>query len=128
MQGLLHGESHQDVNSLRNTTEKATPSIEGVGYERRRGRKASSVDSSTKLGGDEFESSGNGVETVTSEVNDTELENRSIMSGRATSTSSSAGSSVNSGVPFDPEGQGYSGQGLADALAASHNASYCPDK
>ena len=63
----------------------------------------------------ESESSGEGVEMVTSEADCTEVENTPLVSGRAVSTTSRAGRSVNS-------------EGLADAPATSDNFWHGPDQ
>ena len=46
---------------------------------------------------------------LTSEVDDTERDNTPLVSGRAASTTSSAGSSVHRAVHFDPKSRGPSG-------------------
>ena len=76
----------------------------------------------------ESEPSGEGVEMVTSEADDTERENTPLISGRAASTISSAGSSVHSRVFCDPKGRVPSGEGPADVLATSYSVSYGPDQ
>ena len=63
----------------------------------------------------ESESSGEGVEMVTSEADDMEVESTPLVSGRAASTTSRAGSSVHS-------------EGLADAQATSDYFSHGPDQ
>ena len=63
-----------------------------------RNREANSFGGDTGSGGDESESSGEGVEMVTSDADDTEVESTPLVSGRAVSTNSRAGSSVHSGV------------------------------
>ena len=67
------------------------------------------------MGDAESESSGVGVEMVTSEADDTEVENTPFVSGRAVSTTSLAESSVHS-------------EGLADAPATSDSFSHGPDQ
>ena len=68
--------------------------------------------------------SGQGVEMVTSETYGTEKEKALLVSGRAASSTSSTGSSLHSGVSFDPKSRGSSGEGLADAPATSDSVSY----
>ena len=65
---------------------------------------------------------------VTSESDDTEIETTPLVSERAVSTTSRAGSSVHSGVSFDPKSQRPFGEGLADALATSDSFSRSPDQ
>ena len=93
--------------------------VEGKGCEHGRSREASSIGSGTESGGNESASSSEGVRLVTSEADDTERENTSILLRRAASATSSTGSSLHSAVSFQPKGRGPSGEGLADALATS---------
>ena len=65
---------------------------------------------------------------VTSEADDTEVESTPLVSGRAVSTTSRAGSSVHSGVYFDPKGGGPLRVGLVDAPATSESFSHGPDQ
>ena len=65
---------------------------------------------------------------VTSEAGDTERKNTPLVSRRAVSTASRAGSSAHSGVSFDPKGRGPFGEGLADAPATSESFSHGPDQ
>ena len=65
---------------------------------------------------------------VTSEGDYTERENTPLISGRAASSTLSAGSSVYSGVSFDLKGRGSFGKGLADTLATSESFSHGPDQ
>ena len=55
-------------------TARSMPSVEGEGFDRGRNREASSFGGVTESGDDESESSGEGVEMVTSEADDTERE------------------------------------------------------
>ena len=89
--------------------------MEGRGCDHGRNREASSFGGETELENAEAESSGEGVEMVTSEADDIEVESTPLVSGRAASTTSSAGSSVHS-------------EGLADAQATSDNFSHGPDQ
>ena len=54
-------------------TVKSTPLVEGEGCDHGKKREASSFGGDTELGDDESESSGEGVEIVTSEIDDTEV-------------------------------------------------------
>ena len=90
-------------------TVRSTPLVEGEGCDHGKNREASSFGGETELGDAESESSGEGVEMVTSEVESTPL-----VSGRAVSTTSRAGSSVHS-------------EGLADAPATFDSFSHGPD-
>ena len=65
---------------------------------------------------------------VTSEADDTEVDNTPLVSGRAVSTTSRAGNSVHSGFSFDPKNRGSFGEGLADAPATSDSFSRSPDQ
>ena len=96
-------------------TVRSTPLVEGEGYDHGKNREASSFGGETELRDAESESSGEGVEMVTSEADDTEVESTPFVSGRAVSTTSRAGSSVHS-------------EGLADAPATSDNFSHGPDQ
>ena len=78
-------------------TVRSTLSVEGEGCDHGMNRKASSLGGDTESGDDESESSGEGVEMVTSEADDTEVDNTPLVSGRAVSTTSRAGNSVHSG-------------------------------
>ena len=89
--------------------------MEGEGCDHGKNRDASSFDGETELGDAESESSGGGVEMVTSEADDTEVESTPFVSGRAVSTTSRAGSSIHS-------------EGLADAPVTSDNLSHGPDQ
>ena len=96
-------------------TVRSTPLVEGKGCDHGKNREASSFSGETKLGDAESESSDEGVEMVTSEADDTEVESTPFVSGRAISTTLRAGSSVHS-------------EGLADAPATSENFSHGPDQ
>ena len=87
----------------------------GEGCDHRRDQEASSFSDETELGDAESEPSGEGVEMVTSEADDTKVESTPFVSGRAVSTTSLAGSSVHI-------------EGLADAPATSDNFSHGPDQ
>ena len=100
--------------------------MEGEGCDHGKKREASSFGGDTESRDDESESSGEGVETVTFEADDTEVESTSLVSGRAVSTTSRARSSVHSGVYFDPKDRGPFGEGLADAPATSDSFSHDP--
>ena len=89
--------------------------MEEKGCDHGKNREASSFGGETELGDAESESSGEGVEMVMSEADDTEVENISFISWRAIPTTSRAGSSVHS-------------EGLADAPATSDNFSHGPDQ
>ena len=65
---------------------------------------------------------------VAFEADDTEVENTPFPSGSAVSTTSRAGSSVHSGVSFDPNGRGPFSEGLADAPATSDSFSHGSDQ
>ena len=65
---------------------------------------------------------------VTSEADGTEVEITPLVTGRAVSNTSCAGSSVHSGGYFDPKGRGPFGEGLAHAPATSDNFSHGPDQ
>ena len=108
----------------RSPTASSTPLVEGEGCDHGKNRKASSFGGDTESRYDESESSGEAVEMVTSEANGTERENIPLVAGRAVSTTSSAGSSVHSGVSFDPKGRGSFGEGLADAPATFDSFSH----
>ena len=109
-------------------TTGSTPTVEGEGCGRGRNQEASSFGGVTKLGDDESESSGEGVEMVTSEADDTARESTSLVSGRAVSTISRARSSGHGGVSFDSKGRGPFSKGLADAPATSDSFSHGPDQ
>ena len=96
-------------------TVKSTPLVEGKGCDHGENREASSFGGETELGDAESESSGEGVEMVTSEADDTEVESTPFVSGRAISTTSRAGSSVHS-------------EGVTDAPATSDNFLHGPDQ
>ena len=87
--------------------------MERKGCDHGKNREASSFGGETELGDAESESSGEGVEMMTSEAGDTEVESTPFVSGRAKSTTLRAGSSVHS-------------EGLAPA--ASDNFSNGPDQ
>ena len=101
---------------------------EREGCDRGRNRAVSSFDGDTEPGDDESESSSEGVEIVTSEADDTERDNTPLVSGRAVSTTSRAGSSVHNRVSFDPKGRGPYGEVLTDAPASSGSISHGPDQ
>ena len=61
---------------------------------------------------------------VASEVDEKERDNTPFVSGRAASTTSSAGRSVHSRVLFNPKNRGPSSEGLANAPATSDSISY----
>ena len=65
---------------------------------------------------------------VASEVDEKERENTPFVSGRAASTTYSAGKRVQSRVSFDPKDRGPSGHGLANAPATSHSILYGLDQ
>ena len=65
---------------------------------------------------------------VTSEADNAGRENTPLVLGRAVSTTLRAGSSVHSGVSFDPKDPGPFGKGLADAPATSDSFSHGPDQ
>ena len=96
-------------------TVKPAPLVEGEGCDHGKSRETSSFGGETVLGDAESESSGEEVEMVTSEADDTEVESTPLVSGRAVSTTSRAGSGVHS-------------DGLADAPATSDNVSHGPDQ
>ena len=96
-------------------TVRSTPLGEREGCDHGKSREASLFGGETELGNAESESSGEGVEMVTSEADDTEVESTPLVSGRTVSTTSRAGSSVHSG-------------GLADAQATSDSCSHDPDQ
>ena len=96
-------------------TVTSTPLVDGEGCDHGKNREVSSFGGETELGDAETESSGEGVEMVTSEADDTEAQSTPLVSGRAVSTTSRAGSSVHS-------------EGLADAPATSDNFSHGPDQ
>ena len=96
-------------------TVRSTPLVEGEGCDHGKNREASSFGGKTELRDAESESSGEEVEMVTSEADDTEVESTPFVSGRAVSTTSFAGSSVHS-------------EGLADAPATSDSFSHGPDQ
>ena len=81
-------------------TVRSTPSVEGKDCDRVRNREASWFGGNSESGDNESEASGEGVGMVTSEVDDTERKNTPLISGRAVSTTSRAGSSVHSGGGF----------------------------
>ena len=109
-------------------TTRFTSSVEGEGYDHEMNREASSFGSDTESGDDESESSGDEVEMVTSEADNTGRENTALVSGRAVSTALRAGSSVLSGVSFDPKDRGPFGEGLANATATSDSFSHGSDQ
>ena len=94
---------------------RLTPLVKGKGCGHGKNREASSFGGETELGDAKSESSGEGVEMVTSEVDDTEVESAPFVSGRAISTTSRAGSSVHS-------------EGLADAPATTDNFPHGSDQ
>ena len=94
---------------------KSTPLVGGKGCDNGKNREASSFGGETELGDAESESSGEGVEVVTSEAKDTKVESNPFVSGRFVSTTSRAGSSVHS-------------EGLTDVPATSDNVSRGPDQ
>ena len=94
---------------------RSTPLMKGEGCDHGKNREASSFGGETELGDAESESSGEGVGMVTSEADDTEVENTPFVSGRAVSTTSFAGSSVHN-------------EGLADAPATSDSFSHGPEQ
>ena len=96
-------------------TVRSTPLVEGEGCDHGKNRETSSYDGETELGEAESESSGDGVEMVTSEADDIEVESTPFVSGRAVSTTLLAGSSVHS-------------EGLADAPATSDSFSHGPEQ
>ena len=96
-------------------TVKPTSLVEGEGCDHEREQEASLFGGETELGDAESESNREGVEMVTSKTNDTEVESTPLVSGRAVSTTSRAGSSVHS-------------EGLAHAPATSDNFSHGPDQ
>ena len=102
--------------------------MDGEGSDHGKNREASSFGGDTGSGDDESESSDEGVEMVTSEADDTEVENTPLVSRRAVSTTSRARSSVQSRVSFDPKGRGPFGEGLADAPVTSDSFSHGPDQ
>ena len=69
-----------------------------------RNREPSWFGGDIESGDDESESSDEGVELMTSDGDKTESENTPLVSGRAVSTTSRAGTSVHSGVYFDSKG------------------------
>ena len=69
-----------------------------------RNREPSLFGGETESGDDESESSNEEVELMTAEGDKTESENTPLVSGRAVSTTSRAGTSVHSGVYFDSKG------------------------
>ena len=87
-------------------TARSTPSVEGEDCDRERNREASSFGGDTESEDDESVSSGEGVEMVTPEADDTEREITPLVSGRAVSTTARAGSSVHSEIYFDPKIRG----------------------
>ena len=99
----------------RSPTVRSTPLVKGEGCDLGKNREVGSFGGETELGEAESESSGEGVEMVTSEADDTEVESSPLVSGRAVSTTSRAGSSVHS-------------EGLNDASATSDNFSHGPDQ
>ena len=103
------------VRSGRSLITRSKPLVEVKGCDHGKKREASSFGGETELGDAESESSGEGVEMVTSEADDTEVESTPFVSGRAISTTSRAGSSVHS-------------EDLADAPATSNNFSHGPDQ
>ena len=94
---------------------RSTPLVEAEGCDHGKKREASSFGGETELGDAESESSGEGIEMVTSEADDIEEESAPLVSGRVVSSTSRAGSSVHS-------------EGLADAPATSDNFSHGPDQ
>ena len=103
------------VHSGRSLITRSKPLAEKKGCGHGTNREASSFGGETELGDAESESSGEGVEMVTSEADNTEVESTPFVLGRAISITSRAGSSVHS-------------EGLADAPATSDNFSHGPDK
>ena len=89
------------------------PLVEGEGCDHGQNREVSSLGSETELGDAESESSGEEVEMVTSEADNTEVDSTPLVSERAVSTTSRAGSNVHS-------------EGLADAPATSDCFSHGP--
>ena len=73
IQGLLNCEGHQDANFLLEDTRARSlrPWWKGGGCDHGKNREASSFGGETELGDAESESSGEGVEMVTSEADDT---------------------------------------------------------
>ena len=96
-------------------TVKSSPLVEGKGCDHGKNREASSFGGETELGDAESESSGEGVEMVTSEAGDTEVESNPFVSGRVISTTWRAESSVHS-------------EGLPNAPATFDNFSHVPDQ
>ena len=94
-------------------TVRSTSLVEANGYDHGKNQEASSFGGKTELGDAESESSGEGVEMMTSEADDTEIESTPFVSGRAISTTLRAESSVHS-------------EGLNPA--ASDNFSHGPDQ
>ena len=79
-------------------TVRSTPLVEGEGCDHGKNREASSFGGNSESGDDESESSGEGGEMVTSEANDTQVEDTPFVSGRTVPTTSRAGIIVHSGV------------------------------
>ena len=102
------------------------PPVKVEAQDRGRNQEVSSIGSGPKWY--ESEPSGEGVETVTSEADDTERENIPLISRRAASTTLSTGSSVHSSFFCDPQGRVRSGEGPVDAPATSYSVSYGPDQ
>ena len=89
--------------------------VEGRGCDHGKNREASSFGGETELGDAESKSSGEGVEMVTSEADDTEVESTPLVLKRAVSTTPRAGSSVHN-------------EGLTDAPATSDNFLHSPNQ
>ena len=123
---LYLGPCHLPLSRL--PTVRSTPLVEGEGCDHGKNREANSFGGDTESGDDESQSSGEGVEMLTSEVDDTEVENTLPVSGKAVSTTSRAGSSAHSGTSFDSKGRRAFGEGLADAPATFDSFSHGPDR
>ena len=106
---------------------RSTPSVGGEGCDFGMNRETSSFGDDTESGNDESDSSGEEVEMVTSEADDTDVENTPLVFGRAVSTTSRAGSSVHSVFFFYSKGRGPFGESLVDAPATSDSFSHGPD-
>ena len=65
---------------------------------------------------------------MTFEADGTKVESTPLVSGRAASNTSCVGSSVHSGVYFDPKGREPFGEGVAIAPATSDNVLRGPDQ
>ena len=103
------------VRSGRSLITRSKPLVETKSCDHGKNREASSFGGETESGDAESESSGEEIEMVTSEADDTEVESTPFVSGRVISTTSRAGSSVHS-------------ESLADTQATSDNFSYGPDQ